>query len=232
MVRIAIDPRGGETHFCMQNQAQLDSLAELKRLLISRVAGPIRDETIQQLLQSCWDLLGGSTQKGTLPEKLSGRMENLRWEPPHLLFEIERHGGTALGSSRAEIHQWRVDLEAEVAVCTTGRYRQLRRRIAPLDVKPLAEMIVRLIQSGEVSPTLKWVSGDVVKIAIGQIVPAGCAKQTLIGRRKRFKKALEPLLAQLGWHRKIGTSANTYQRGPTASTEHEPALKPKIRPMP
>jgi hypothetical protein len=43
------------------------------------------------------------------------RAEELSWNPPILSFTIERHGATARGSSRAELHEWTVTLHEGTA---------------------------------------------------------------------------------------------------------------------
>jgi hypothetical protein len=43
------------------------------------------------------------------------RAEELSWNPPILSFTIERHGATARGSSRAELHEWTVNLHEGTA---------------------------------------------------------------------------------------------------------------------
>jgi hypothetical protein len=87
----------------MRKNKQPKALSRLKALLIKARPGPVENTEVEGLLIECWGLLGGSSQEGTTADKLSGRIENLRWQPPYLLFQIERHGGTVMGSSRAEI---------------------------------------------------------------------------------------------------------------------------------
>ena len=57
---------------------------------------------LERLLSEVWDDLGGS-DCGMAGHKLIGRMEHVEWNPPVLTFTIERHGGTVLGSTRAEL---------------------------------------------------------------------------------------------------------------------------------
>jgi len=40
------------------------------------------------------------------PEVKAYRMENEKWEPPILSFDVERHGGLALGSVYAEVYHY------------------------------------------------------------------------------------------------------------------------------
>lgn len=50
--------------------------------------------------------------------KLLSRMEQIVWEPPVLTFVIARHGGMVLGSTRAELQHWAVDLNKMTAEIT------------------------------------------------------------------------------------------------------------------
>ena len=190
---------------------QCEQLSELKRLLRDVLPGPIQNADVVGHLIGCWGILGGSTQESTTAEKLLGRIENLCWEPPCILFQIERHGGTVMGSSRAEIHDWAVNLDTEEAHCSTGRYRQLRLPDRALKVGPLVERVVEEIRLGKACLDLKWLATDTVRINIGHVIPATFAKTTE-GRRRRFKQKLEPRLAEQGWRKLAGTGPNTYQK--------------------
>jgi hypothetical protein len=58
---------------------------------------------ILELLKDSWPWLKGSDEAKTFTNKLF-RAENLRWKRPILTFQLERHGATINGSSRAEFH--------------------------------------------------------------------------------------------------------------------------------
>ena len=47
-----------------------------------------------------------------------------------------------------------------------------------------------------------------VVVSIGKIIPVGGPKQTVAGRRKRFRTALDAILKANGWER---ARANTYR---------------------
>lgn len=80
---------------------------ELITYLSSLAAGQAIDvSTLNCLLYSSWDEFSGSDAEGTTGYKVQGRMEKIAWEPPILSFQIERHGGTVLGSTRADLHTW------------------------------------------------------------------------------------------------------------------------------
>lgn len=153
----------------------------------------------------CWDALKGSSEGGMAAFKLSGRTEGMKWAPPVLEFEIERHGGTVLGSTRAELQIWQVDLEQGTAEIVHRCRRQLRPMARRLDVKSLAGEIAENIRQGRKDhPSLKWMTPTRVRILIGAIIPA-TNNQTTTDRRRRFMAALEQVLVMEGWRRvKVG----------------------------
>ena len=94
--------------------------------------------SLEPRLAACWEELGGD-EGGMRGEKLRGRMESVAWNPPRLSFVVERHGGTILGSSRAELQHWRVDVEAQTATLGKVGHRQIERMKPRLDVKRLVD---------------------------------------------------------------------------------------------
>src|SRR5207245_2931298 len=102
--------------------------------------------------------------------KLHGRMESVEWRPPILSFEMERHGATALGSTRAEMLGWKLDLQQRKAAAYSCGYRQLTPREARLDVAALAEEVAGAILAGRTDPRLHWIRrGERVRVQTGQI---------------------------------------------------------------
>jgi len=172
-------------------------------------AGKIADgDELDSLLADCWGELDGASAEGMKPDKLLGRMEDISWDPPELSFTIERHGGTSRGSSRAEMQHWNVNIQARSATCSTDGHRQLGPMQAGLNVKPLAEEIVGLILERQIDRRLKWNADGSVRVVIGNIISPGSAvKQTVAGRRRRFREETERLLKHHGW-RKV--RANVY----------------------
>ena len=77
-------------------------------------------------------------QEAMEPYKLN-RMEKAEWQPPILSFVVERHGGTALGSTRADLQHWTVNVETKEANCHIAGHRQLEPMQPRMDVKPLAD---------------------------------------------------------------------------------------------
>ena len=99
--------------------------------------------------------------------KLLGRTEAVSWERPVLRFVIERHGGAAFGSTRAELQRWEVDtIDEQLGRHRRPQQRQLRPMASRLDVRcPLARRIVAAIveeptrrRSGGPGPRLRCAS--------------------------------------------------------------------------
>ena len=177
----------------------------LRDLLKGIRPGRIEDSgDLEKALAACWDDLGGDVG-GMKPEKLHNRMEEVEWNPPILTFQIERHGGAVMGSSRAEMQHWEVDIDRQVCLLNYVGRRQLRPMQPRLNVTPLTEEIARLIEAREQDDRLKWYDDGRVRVLIGEILPETSAvKETLANRRKRFWAALDDCL-RLGWERRQQT---------------------------
>jgi hypothetical protein len=194
-------------------------LAELRKLMSTVPCGDVADTAdIEELLASCWQELNRH-DGGMAGYKLMGRMEEVKWNPPMLSFAIERHGGTVMGSGYAELQSWTVDLESGCATLADHpRKRWLGGpRNSPLKVGPIAAEIAELIKTGKQDPRLKWKSSDEAQIKIGLVIPDDCPNQTLVGRRKRFKGALQESLREHGWE--LFTGTNTVKRNHHAMSD-------------
>lgn len=155
---------------------------------------------LESLLFNHWEEFKGSDFESTESYKLVGRMEDVYWDPPLLIFKIERHGATVMGSSRAALHKWTLNLEEKTAECKTGGYRQLFKRQPNLNVKKIAEEIIPIILNEKQDERLRWYKDGTVRILIGQIIPTDSAsKETVVNRRKRFRKAMDELMDKSGW---------------------------------
>jgi hypothetical protein len=172
--------------------------------------GPIVDTTeLAAILAARWHEVDGGSLNGMAVSKLRGRMEDVEWHPPILTFTIERHGGTVYGSTRAELKSWTLDTEKITATGETVGRRQLHPMQARQKVEPLAEEIAALIVKRQQDQRLKWYGDDKVQVVIGEVLSAASAvKQTLAGRRKRFRQALTARLAENGWEE---VRANVYR---------------------
>jgi hypothetical protein len=178
-------------------------MEKLSEYLATLSPGEISDmdkvERVELLLAEAWGQVEGPSGGGMTAHKIHKRLESIGWDPPLLSFTIERHGATMLGSSRANLQDWVVDVDEGTSSYTTRR-RQLYKMSPPLKTKPLAEQIGRIIAKRQKSKKLKW-SDDktIVRVIIGKIIPDDTARQTVAGRRKRFRRDLTEFLQEYGW---------------------------------
>ena len=192
-----------------------ECVRKLREFLAEAPDGELHDAAeALHLLEAAWrDLVF----QGSSEEKMSAwklhRAESLTWRRPCLSFRIERHGGTVLGSTRAELHEWTIDVDAGTRTCSTraGR-RQLRPMQSRLKVEPIAVEIAALIASGAQDPRLQWSNeGRRVKVLIGDVIPGVGPKMTTAGRRKRFRAALHSRLAATEF-KQAGVNAYIFER--------------------
>jgi hypothetical protein len=198
-----------------------DNLSSVRSLLKNASPGPIEDQLtdkIMLLLAGCWDELEGANETGMKAWKLD-RAEDVAWNPPVLSFTIERHGATVLGSSRAELHRWSVNLEEGTADCVQRSYRQISPRAPRLDVRPIAERVCETVQLGPGSDcdlvkngVIDWKADDLVSVKQGMLIPGGGYQQTVAGRRRRFRKQLEERMRSIGWRLETVQRSMTFRK--------------------
>ena len=178
-----------------------NDIRQLAQFLALLPPGPIEDaDHLVLLLSSGWTKLKEHDAEGMDAEKLLGRLEDPRWNPPELTFTIERHGGTVMGSSRAERHLWTLSSDNWQLRCAVIGYRQIRPRQAKVDVLHLAREFASLIRQRQQDERLRWMPSGEVEVMIGKLFPTGSAvSQTLAGRRKRFREGLGHFLQEMGW---------------------------------
>lgn len=186
-----------------------DLMAFLRRLPTGQVPND-RLSALKDLVESWWDDFDGADYGGMEPYKLRNRIEKAEWNPPVLSFIIERHGGTVLGSSRATLQRWSLNLDDMTADCDESGYRQLEPLNPPLKVDPIATEIAGAILGHEKHSHLDWLKNGGVRVRTtellgGQAIP----KQTMDGRRQRLRKRLFSLLEPHGW---INSSGGVYRR--------------------
>jgi hypothetical protein len=115
-------------------KAMTASLIALREFLDSIESGPVADTSLLEgLLANCWDDLSQSSAAGMEAYELHHRMEHVRWQPPILFFVIERHGGTVLGSTRAELRfaLLRNLMKNETGACARRRLALLTNELWP-----------------------------------------------------------------------------------------------------
>lgn len=180
---------------------------ELRQYLSGQKPGPLNvTSEIERLLAGVWDDLGGDGG-GMAGCKLISRMEQVEWHPPALTFRIERHGGTVLGSTRAEMQRWSVDLDSRTATLERTSHRQLSPTAGRVDVAPIAAEIAELIVGSVIDERLQWNGYGRVRVLMGYIFPQGSGfKQTVQGRRRRLRESLIEALGKMGWEHLGGSS--------------------------
>ena len=184
--------------------SHLNTTNNLRSILKCLAPGPILHATeIERALADCWHEFVGNDEHGMEPYKLIGRMEKVEWRPPILSFTIERHGGTVLGSTRAELHRWQVNLDEMTANCSMAGQRTVgptSKAVRQNELQLVAQEIADLVRQAVTDPRLIWKDSDTVHVVIEQIIPttSGFAR-TVQGRQKRLRQALEEVLGKDGW---------------------------------
>ena len=115
-------------------------------------------------------------------------------------LQIERHGRTAQGSSRAELQHWQLDTAACVATFNGDSYRQKRPKNPILDIESIAREIAPLILELREDDRLTMTRNGKVKILWARILGRqSVPKETLEGWRKRLRKAVLRLIEPQDW---------------------------------
>jgi hypothetical protein len=183
----------------MSENENVTGIDHLRAHLATIQPGEVVDTTdLERLLAACWEEFTG----GMAAYKLLGRMENVIWTPPNLTFTIERHGGTVMGSTRAELRHWKLNVEEETAVIVKFGHRQLKPMAQRISIKPLVESILAAIASGSGNELVEKHEDGTFSLNTTLIFPKGSAvKMTLEGRRKRLREAVASVLLKEGWKR-------------------------------
>ena len=170
------------------------SVRRLRDFLGALPVGAVAPNELIDVLADAWDRLDRDDTK--MEAVKLDRLEAPRWDGSVLTFSVERHGWTALGSTRAEVQTWAVDPVAASARIVGRTHRQLHAMAPRLDVRPLATEVAVLIADGVDDQRLKWATDrSVATVRIGEIIPEGsAARQTVSGRRRRFRAALDEAL--------------------------------------
>jgi hypothetical protein len=179
----------------------MNAVRALQEALRDLQPGPVSDpETVRRIeeaLRRAWEDLG-VRDGGMAGYKILGRTESVNWDPPYLLFEIERHGAFVLGSSRAGIQAWVVNVEEGCAhLERTGR-RQKSQLQKAIRTKPIAAELAELMDTRQEDQRLEWSKSGAVRIRVNEVFPSA-NKQTQAGRRKRLFRDVSKHLE--GWTR-------------------------------
>lgn len=179
----------------------MNSQTELKVFLAKHPHGPIQNpsQQLEPLLAACWHEFDGDCG-GMTGDKLIGRMEEVEWNPPLLRFVIERHGGLVMGSTRADLQHWNINLEDNAIELVHVGVRQIRPMAARVSITGIADEITQQILSGDGSDYLKWEESGVVHVNMAALFSSSSGfKRTVEGRRRRLRDALEERLGEHGW---------------------------------
>ena len=158
-----------------------NGIAALKAFLEMQKLGPIDDKRrVANLVAGAWDELEIRDHTNMRADKL-WRMESPRWDPPVLLFDIERHGATVNGSSRATVYTWAIDISSGQATVGGEKVRQLTAMDKRLDVKPIAASLAEAIIAGRADERLKITKDGNLRLQIGSIIPRRTPRPPLPG---------------------------------------------------
>jgi len=196
------------------------------KLLESASTGLLDEiSAVYELIAVLWEEceLVGYDDGGMTTDKLY-RAEHISWEPPLLSFRIERHSAIVGGGpKKAEYQVWTFNVPERTKTWSPDGYRLMEPLEPRIKVAPLAEEYADLAVNRQLHHTLIWVPNGEVRINIA-LVPGlwntnehgrTLAKETIDGRRRRFRKAFESILLPKGWSR---IRANVY--APPANTQH------------
>lgn len=187
----------------MGNNQRSTAVEKLHRHCTTLPPGPVAYEpALRRLLADAWDDLV-SDDGGMEPYKLLRPLEAVSWTPPILSFVIERHGGLAVGGTRAERQHWHVDVEAGTATLGKVGWRQNKPQRDDFPVlKATAAEVTEAIRNGQNHDRLQWDGPNKVKLLTTKLFPEGSGyRRTVEGQRKRFRSYVTAALIADGWIR-------------------------------
>jgi hypothetical protein len=213
-----------------KREAPTQALERLRTELSALPSGAITDaKHIAKLLAAAWPALSGHDDAAMARYKVL-RMENVVWEPPYLSFVIERHGGAALGSSRAELQRWTVNIERRAVDWSPAGRRQLTPMQAALKVDPIADELVAAIVAHREDDRLDWRSDDSVRVLIGKVITDdSAAQETVRNRRKRLSGALKKRLGDAAWDAVPNTVPHVYAPRAGSAAKGDVSTPPRTR---
>ena len=154
---------------------QKRQLIRFQNFLETLSSGKIVDkeaEKVKNFIVECWDELYGSGDTSMNIMKLH-RIENITYtSPKRIEFDIERHGGTVMGSIYAEVYHWTINLEDCTANWEYPKKRLIATRDKPLKVEPIAEKIAKdIFEYNTKSENIEWNSDTQVRVLISKVIP-------------------------------------------------------------
>jgi hypothetical protein len=182
---------------------QQSPTGKLKSLLQGASTGPLPDDVAAELREAVaesWSHLQGSDETSMDEFKVRTRAHSFRWEPPTLVFELERHGALTLGSTRAERQEWRINLNtAQTTSHVIGR-RQVQKASERWDARSAAQQLAESIMAGRDDERIRWLPDGRVEVMMRRVLPSG-PKRTTEGRRERLNAELMKILTKRGWRK-------------------------------
>ena len=176
----------------------MSNLEKLRETIKDHPPGPLMD-TAFSALREAWDELEIFDDSKFYSSKLY-RAEDLTWSPPIITFTIERHGGMACGSSRAEVYIWSINVEAGIASSGHTGYRQIVPMDKRLNIKALADELIDIIERKDDDPRISYLTNErnEIRLLVSETVTAN-NNQTLVSRRKRFRAQFNEKMEANGW---------------------------------
>ena len=194
-----------------------DSYDDLVRFLNGLSDGDFNEQVasrLSKLLTFCWESFDGSSETSMAAHKIDGRARGFKWKSPILTFEIERHGGTVIGSTRADRQEWTIDVEKRTARPAMIGYRQLTPRASAFKTEPVVEHFVDVVSQRLTTPpgwNLTWISDDEIRVVVRSLLPDPSGFQkTMEGRTKRLRERLISAMAAKDWH--VASKSGAYLR--------------------
>ncbi len=180
-------------------------MEKLKKFLNEIKEGPLstqQEEQLIPLLSEIWAEINIDCTTNLQYSKLN-RIENAMWHPPKLRFDIERHGQTVRGSTRASFYAWEIDIEKAQAYIVGERYRQVAHSDRPFKSALIVQELRDIITSGCKDDRIEYknVTKTLVKILVSKVLTAS-NKQTLASRRKKFRTEMRKQMAEIDWKEK------------------------------
>lgn len=124
-------------------------------------------------------------------------------------FGVERH--TAAGAvAYAMVLEWARDPASGDVRLAHTRLLRVRPPTPRLNIRPIAEELLRVVLDRRADPRATWHGPDCVTLLPTVMLPACRVKGTQQSRRRRLRDLLASLLAPSGWQRNTGW---TWQRG-------------------